>query len=145
MHFDDRGTQENQIQRQQLSILFIKDIIQWLRYFLFNWRTQDDCRSCPVVYWPDAKITSPGPAVQWIFRALILNPSYFYFIQIEFLWAIISSFFKYASIWGFTQFCFLVPVWVTSPKLWCWKMTEFVLEFVTNVRLSARISLALLL
>ena len=62
MHFDDRGTQENQTQRQHLSIFFIKDIIQW-----FNWKTQD-LRTCPVVsLLANAKITSPGPAVQWIF------------------------------------------------------------------------------
>ena len=36
MHFDDRGTQENQTQRQHLSIFFIKDIIQWLRYIFIK-------------------------------------------------------------------------------------------------------------
>ena len=46
MHFDDRGTQENQTQRQHLSIFLIKDIIQWLRYIfiqLKNTRPPDLC------------------------------------------------------------------------------------------------------
>ena len=34
--------------RVKISIFFIKDIIQWLRYFLLNWKTQD-CRTCPVM------------------------------------------------------------------------------------------------
>ena len=54
MHFDDRGTQENQTQRQHLSIFCIKDIIQLLKIsysdrgkLLFNLKTQDR-RTCPV-------------------------------------------------------------------------------------------------
>ena len=60
--------------RVKMSIFFIKDIIQWLRYFysIEKHKTAGLVRSW--VYWPDAKITSPGPAVQWYFEPCCMVP-----------------------------------------------------------------------
>ena len=58
MHFDDRGTQENQTQSQHLSIFFIKDIIQW-----FNWKTQDR-HTCPVREFTDLTLKSLAPVLR---------------------------------------------------------------------------------
>ena len=91
MHFDERGTctctfysrkSDSKATSERIFLLKIHVSYSDWDIFLFNWKKHKTAGLVwSWVYWPDAKIISPGPAVQWIFRAL--DMLYMYIIHVH--------------------------------------------------------------